>query len=388
MFEPKHYLAMPNKTKSRLKIESIREFLRQLKVFISKIEIKKSLSYIREIKKTGKGYLWIIFDYLSMLRKGFITFSEYYEYEFEKQESTFRNSFLGDVNSNRYYRLLNPPQSKIIAKNKFVSHCILGTLGIPKARLILYYNPKMKNTKIVASDYHGVAAILKSQNAKEFVVKPATGLGGKNIYYFNKLEYLLDDILLHSSTGLTIQLSELLQNEHLIFESYVNQTKQFSSFNPSSVNCLRFMTSLGLQGEVKIIGTTLKVGRSNSFVDNAGQGGNINAAVNLNSGQIYNVFQFDGFRRTKSITHHPDTKSLIDGVTILDWEKIKAEIVNFHECIPYLKIIGWDIAITSSGPKVIEMNCEAAITPQLFLGKGWKNEITQCYRDWQRIQVD
>jgi hypothetical protein len=359
------------------------EYIKQLKFFVLKSNLKQSISYLNEIKKNGKGYIWIFFDYLSMLRKGFITFSEYYKYEFEKQDATFRNSFLGSVNVNKYYRQLNPSHSKIIAKNKFVAHCVLGTIGIPKANLLLYYNPDTKTSNdIIASDYMNATQILKAQHVADFVVKPAFGLLGKDIHYFNKLEYHDNNILLNSSNGLTIYLSDLLKHEHLIFESHVEQSKQFSEFNPSSVNCLRFMTALNPDGKVKIIGTTIKVGRENSFVDNASQGGNINAAVDLLNGKIYNVYHFQGFRKIKPITHHPDTRTILDGVIIKNWEIIKAKVISFHENIPYLKVIGWDIAITESGPKVIELNCEAAITPQLFIGKGWKNEIKDCYKKW------
>ena len=55
--------------------------------------------------------------------------------------------------------------------------------------------------------------------------------------------------------------------------------------------------------------------------------------------------------------------------------------------MPFVKAVGWDIAITDDGPKVIEMNDFWDTTGQLFIGKGWREEIRECYFEWKKYNM-
>ena len=52
-----------------------------------------------------------------------------------------------------------------------------------------------------------------------------------------------------------------------------------------------------------------------------------------------------------------------------------------------MKAAGWDIAITNDGPVVVEVNDMWDRTGQLFLGRGWRNEIRDCYKAWKSCGV-
>ena len=54
-----------------------------------------------------------------------------------------------------------------------------------------------------------------------------------------------------------------------------------------TLNTIRFMTTLMPTGEAKVIATFIKIGRSGAFVDNAGGGGNVDAGINVETGEIY-----------------------------------------------------------------------------------------------------
>jgi hypothetical protein len=95
------------------------------------------------------------------------------------------------------------------------------------------------------------------------------------------------------------------------------------------------------------------------------------------------VTEFNGWRKTKVITHHPDSGALLEGVKIDDWENIVAQVLHFQECFPYVKAAGWDIAITDDGPVVIEVNDFWDRTGQYFIHRGWRNEIRDCYLAWK-----
>jgi len=102
------------------------------------------------------------------------------------------------------------------------------------------------------------------------------------------------------------------------------------------------------------------------------------------TGELQHVIQFDGWGKVKDITHHPDSGTLLSGVRIENWESIVGEVLKFQECMPYVKVAGWDIAITDEGPVVIEVNDFWDRTGQLFIRRGWREEIRDCYEAWRK----
>ena len=192
--------------------------------------------------------------------------------------------------------------------------------------------------------------------------------------------YLLYSTLFYN--GKSSFLSNILGNYPLIFESLIHQTAQFAQFNTSSVNTVRFMTTLMPNGEAKIIGNFIKIGRAGRCVDNAGSGGNVDATIDIETGIIKYAICFEGWRNIKDIDRHPDSNAQINGIQVDNWEQIKKDVLCFQQAMPWCKAAGWDIAITDEGPLVIEVNDFWDRTGQYFIREGWRNQIKECYTAW------
>lgn len=329
---------------------------------------------------------FVLKDYLSLYKSKGLTTEEYYQFEFEKRDEQFRNSFLG-INEQRYYLdYLNPIKYYSISRNKFFTHKLLEKTGVKKSELICYFQPEAKYYEIsdFANNLDGVLQILKNKKVLSCVIKTTESSHGDNVIVVKSIDYYENDALLTLFNDETIKLSLLLGDKPLIFENVIHQTKQFSNFNPSSVNTIRFMTTLYPDGTARIIATFIKIGRAGKCVDNAGRGGNIDVCVELDSGEIKNAIQFDGWRNIKEIERHPDTGCQLNGVTIENWQYIKEEVKKYQQAFPYCKAAGWDIAITDDGPIVIEVNDFWDRTGQYFIRRGWRNEIRDCYLAWKK----
>lgn len=332
----------------------------------------------------------ILFDYLHLHRTKGLNMDEYYEFEFEKRSKEFRESFLG-LNEQRYYLdYLNPIKYYSIARNKYFAHKILENTGVKKSPLYCYYQPEgnVVNSIEIASDTESVVKILKSKKVNQCVIKDTENSHGEGVIVVKDIEYLDNDCRLHYFNGKTEMLSNILGQYPLLFEGLVFQTKQFSRMNESSVNTVRFMTTLYPNGEAKIIATFIKIGRAGKCVDNAGDGGNVDVCVDVESGEIKYAIQYDGWRKIKDIDKHPDSGNQLNGIVIENWDKIKAEVVKFQQAFPYCKAAGWDIAITDEGPVVIEVNDFWDRTGQYFIRKGWRKEIRECYNAWKKQDRD
>ena len=328
--------------------------------------------------------LSITLDYYKLYRLKGLNINEYYEFEFEKQDYNFRKTFLG-LNEQRYYLdYLNPKKYYSLARNKYLAHKMLENTGVQKTPLYCYYQPEgsFGASDCIASNINDVFRILKAKNVFSCVIKDTENSHGEGVIVIKKIEYQQNECLLHSFNGKILKLSQILGKYPLLFEGMIRQTKQLASFNESSVNTVRFMTTLYPSGEARVMATFIKIGRDGKCVDNAGDGGNVDACVDIDSGELKNVIRYDGIRNVTSITHHPDSNNKLDGVKIDNWEGIKAQVINFQKAFPYIKAAGWDIAITDNGPIVIEVNDMWDRTGQLFIRKGWREEIRECYLTW------
>lgn len=325
-------------------------------------------------------------DYRRLYRSKGLTTDEYYEFEFEKRDEEFRRSFLG-LNEQRYYLdYLNPVKYFSLARNKFLAHKILENTGVRKSVLYCYYMPEARyiSSDESASDITGVICILKQKNVQSCVIKTTESSHGDNVWVINAINYQENDAEMTRFDGEIIKLSEVLGKEPLIFESVVRQTKQFVSFNESSVNTVRFMTTLWPDGSSRIIATFIKIGRAGKCVDNAGGGGNVDVCVDTETGEVKYAIQYDGWRNIKDIDCHPDSGNQLNGVVIDNWQAIKEEVKKYQQAFPYCKAAGWDIAITDDGPVVIEVNDFWDRTGQYFIRRGWRDEIRDCYLAWQK----
>ena len=340
---------------------------------------------ILALKYPASQRLMVIKDYLYLYRTKGLTPDEYYDFEFEKQDEGFRKSFLGLNEQRLYVDYLNPIKYYSLSRNKYLTHKMLENTGVKKSELYCYYQPEARYVDSTenACDLISVLRILKQKNVQSCVIKTTESSHGDNVWVINSIEYQSQDAVLTRFDGETVLLSSVLGSDALAFESVVHQTKQFATFNQSSVNTVRFMTTLYPDGSSRIIATWFKVGRSGRCVDNAGSGGNVDAAVDIDTGMIYNVFQFDGWRNAKKIEKHPDNGNQLNGVVIENWQAIKEEVKRFQQEFPYCKAAGWDIAITDEGPVVIEVNDFWDRTGQYFIQRGWRDEIRNCYMAWQ-----
>lgn len=326
-------------------------------------------------------------DYLTLFETKGLTTDEYWEFEFEKCTKEFQQTFLGVNEQRKYLDYLNPIRYYILARNKYFAHKMLENTGVRKSELYCYYQPEARyiSSNEKASCIKEVISILKQKNVQSFVIKNTEGTHGFGVTVFKNVKYVDGDAILTRFDGEELFLSSLLGNDSLIFESVVHQTSQFSSFNVSSVNTIRVITTLHPDGNANVVAAIIRVGRAGKCVDNAGSGGNVDVGVDVETGELKNAFQFDGWRNITEIDKHPDSGNQLKGVFINNWQEIIKDIKSFQQAFPYCKAAGWDIAITDDGPVVIEVNDFWDKTFQYFIRRGWGNEIRDCYLAWKKM---
>ena len=353
---------------------------------MSKLEhIKTNFSRLKKVaKRSDKSIFVILKDFLALKSKKMISFQEYSNYRLANRHLEFRETFLSYAKAETFWEILNPKKYASLARDKYIGHCLLETLGIPTSTLIAYYNPEgASKTKKLVFDYEQLSDILRASGYKTFVIKPATDSAhGEGVIICRELIQSGTEFIIRRTDGSKIYLRQLLGRIPLLFETLISQTEEFATFNKSSLNTIRIMTALYPDHSVRVFAGFLKIGRGGSDVDNAGSGGNVDCGVNVETGQLYNPVQFNSWEDIIKIQEHPDSRTKLDGYYIKDWAKIKERLQSFQGLIPQLKTIGWDVAITDNGPVIVEINNWWDPTGQEFINKGWAQEVEKCYEAW------
>lgn len=187
------------------------------------------------------------------------------------------------------------------------------------------------------------------QTVREFITKqgvvfakPNMGDQGKGV-----LKIKSDD-----SQAIEELISDSKKNPFVV-EGAIEQIPEIAAINPSSINTVRAYTLLKKDGETEILSIMLRVGRKGSHVDNWGSGG-VGYDFDIETGVCV------GYGRDKKnnpYVFHPDSNVQMVGYKLPNYEQLKKTIIELSHKVPEARFVGWDIAITSNGYELVEMNC-------------------------------
>ncbi len=144
-----------------------------------------------------------------------------------------------------------------------------------------------------------------------------------------------------------------------LIEGYLRQHPTMQQLSCNAVNTIRFVTIMTRDempnvepNKIHFVYAGLRMGSGSSYVDNLHGGGMI-AHVDLETG----ILDTDGVGYASTIhTVHPDTGVAIKGFQIPYFQEAKQLILEAGKDLP--GYLGWDIAISETGPVVIELNSE------------------------------
>lgn len=201
--------------------------------------------------------------------------------------------------------------------------------------------------------------VLKHKSA---IIKPIDDWEGNGIYIVDFSNYDIEKLF-----------SEYNQ-KNVLMEEVVKQHPQMI-FNNKAVNTIRIYTIYDdTKNKAFIIKTTLRVGIGDSIVDNSHSGG-CSYEIDVKSGIIISC----GWSHTlKEQLFHPGSNICMLGRKIPYWDEVVIMVKRAAEMMPSVKYIGWDVAISSEGPILIEGNHDADLDIMEFVGhSGYLPEIKE-----------
>lgn len=194
--------------------------------------------------------------------------------------------------------------------------------------------------------------------------KPVVGIWGRGVF---QLRADAGGISINDRPASLDELRGRLTHGYILQERIV-QHQRLAGLHPASINTLRLVTAID-RGRATLIGAALRVGVGGSPVDNWGAGGLI-IGVDL----VNRCLRGRGLYKPGtggSVSHHPDTGVLFDGYSLPELEEAVAMVTRFHSDLSSIHSVGWDIAMTATGPLIIEANDHWNIAIHLLVDPGF-----------------
>lgn len=288
----------------------------------------------------------------------------YYEQELWRPHLSMRDKLrcMNGIQFEKRVHELNPPEYHCLGNHKVVEAALLKQFGIPAPEYLGFLH------STDGTDLHGrpltdtrqLVAFLAELCPAKICLKPAEGMEGSG-FVAMRIEQRSDGLVAVDviNAAKLWPLDRFLEDnvapgidDGLIIQRYIQQHPRLAAINPSSVNTLRIW-ALQCRDTVHIRGALLRMGRAGQPVDNSSRGG-VLAPVDLDTGRLRQVKTATVF--PEFLSCHPDTGAQVEGVEVPHWKACIDLAKATVRALPGMRFSGLDIAVTESGPLVVETN--------------------------------
>lgn len=265
----------------------------------------------------------------------------------------------------------------VLCEDKLLTYATLKAYAVPQPRLLFCYDNKTffdgANNPISTT---ALDALIAACTADKLFIKPRFGLGGRGIEVFNKNAsngFLNDNGQLLNHTYL---LHALKEGFYIVQEGLV-QHQAMNALYPHSVNTFRIMTEC-VAGNVRVLYALVRMGSGGQQIDNASSGG-LYIKIDPETGVL--AHQAFAFNRIL-FDRHPDTGFVFKEAPIQPWNEAKAFAVDVARKFREIRYMGWDIAFSTNGPSVIELNNAPGIGIIQDCYGGIRDDLKINPKDW------
>ncbi len=283
-------------------------------------------------------------------------------------------------------RRLNPREWDSVLYDKGIFYRVCMAAGLPVPELYaLYYRDFAGWTSCGRSPLtvQEWKTFFLSECPADFVIKPSRGEYGCGIMSIRRengefvdhqgkqwdteglLRHLHDD---RNFTSFVVQ--ERLQNHSALAKLGRGE----------GVHSFRLVTYVDSLGRADVVAADVKFIVGSNVVSNLAHGlnGNLIADVDHRTGAVKGVFLVDtrngGYQE---VTCHPDSGASLMGLVLPQWEQIRAVAIAGALFFRPVRTVGWDIALSTRGPRIMEGN--VAYDPSLtgYLSDYWAIDLKE-----------
>jgi len=262
-------------------------------------------------------------------------------------------------------RVLNPEKCNMLVQDKALFYQICVSLSIPVPEVYAVWRGSAGGRR---ADFAPLSTpeewqeFLAEQVPDEFVVKRIRGAYGQGFNVFRRSGDGFDD-----AAGTHYRPAEFyhrfcapsMDGGVLLQERLKNHPELVRLSRTEFLQTVRVVTLLDSRGEGRLLHAHFKPIVGPHIVDTFLDGllGNVEAPLELATGILRpaNQIQADG-TGVRTIPTHPETGVRFEGFGLPFWEEACALAIRAAEAFWPLRTIGWDVALTPDGPRLVEGN--------------------------------
>jgi hypothetical protein len=252
--------------------------------------------------------------------------------------------------------------------DKVASASYLAAHGFPTIPILAIYADRVSSpSSQVIRDRDGLRRFLSSTEAYPIFGKPAGGiqsLGSLGIRRFiaasNSLETMSGEEI-----PLDAYVSDIVENypAGYLFQKFLSPHPVIRGLCGDRLATVRIVT-LTRDDEPAVFRACWKIPSGANLADNYWRSGNMLARLDLASGTVQRVTSGAGLELAEH-TVHPDTQTPMIGLSVPNWADAVSTAIEAARLLRLMPLIGFDIAMSESGPVIVEMNHN----PDFFLNQ-------------------
>jgi hypothetical protein len=272
-----------------------------------------------------------------------------------------KSAHLGASDFVRRLERLNPVPYRKLSQHKLAEKALLTLLGVPTPRYLGYAHRLAGRTAAgrPLRDLAEFERFIDALDTDRICFKLMEGHGGAGFVAVERHRTAQGTMLRPIGGGEPATVPEFFDRyiapakTGRLVEEYLEQHPSYNWFNETSVNTLRVWAYAPAGGPARVIGAYLRIGRQGALVDNHVAGGLI-APIEFETGTLRAAV--DGLPSHRVYKTHPDSGRQLEGIRLEHWRDAMEVAATTLTVFPRTRLAGMDIAITTNGPCVIELN--------------------------------
>ncbi|MET0087449.1 MAG: sugar-transfer associated ATP-grasp domain-containing protein [Sedimenticola sp.] len=343
------------------------------------------IKYAFHVSRNGKKT--VLLQCLDILRlrfdKGKLGAKEYYLYglyDDKKFSYIQKRQFVGWRQRFVFQELFNNKTWYGASTDKVLSYLIFSSLCFPMPELLTVYSRRNRyiGQYHVVSDKNELARFFKNRDNFPCFCKPVHGWHGRGV--MGLTAYDINSDVLYLADGTDIKFDDffsLIEGEEYIFQEYLTPHPEIEARCGKRLCTLRIWMYADASS-CKMIRATWKVAVGQNMSDNLqhGESGNLSGPVDKDTGKVITLYCRDDLELVEK-NIHPDTGEEITGFILPCWSDVKVLCEKASRSLPGIRLQAWDIALTPSGPVIVELSVPGDIDgPQLTEKRGLWSDVS------------
>ncbi len=276
----------------------------------------------------------------------------YFKYLYRKEVKNYLDYLsTGEINAIGNSKLLHNPAYRSLLDNKLFFSLLLEKSSLHTPKLVSYnlgnsfhYNNTSRQICDKAELMDFFENVFTASKLEGLFLRPLSEYGGKGCFKLTRI-YLKEEI--------DAIIDSLLKGSY-VHTKIIKQHEEIDKIHNRSVCTMRIISLITSAGEAEIIGAAMRFGVGSNIVDNASSGGFV-VGVNVATGTLKPIGRYFLEYGGGEIYKHPDSGFTLDGFKIPYFKEAYEEVLKGVMVLPD-RFIGWDVAITPSGPTIVEAN--------------------------------